>query len=298
MSNVLDLAGLAKALYQATTHVGAAPDAWRADSGASRAMQEELLGRLPQLLRDIEKIPELRAWARRTAQEINAILKGEGFEIQLEPWPDADGSFGVVSFLDVTVEWPQPGERTEITVAREGQPRNYPAFLLAKGVVDYLDVGEAKPLLGIPARSDDRVYLHQTLDAPSGLGLYDRVAALRKGRTSSGRFAHFGAATIPQVKLCQQADISWVKSMRIPHPLLLIVQALQEVRFGMNEIGARAKTATALEMSRGGPPPTTEPYIVDGPFLIWIERPELSTPLFVAYVTEEDWKELGSLADI
>lgn len=261
-------------------------------------MQEDLLGRLPQLLQDLDRIPELRAWARRTAEEINALLKGNGFDIRLDHWPDDGESFGVVSFLDLTVKWPQAGESAEIYAVREGRLQTYPGFLLAQGVVDYLEVGGDKPLLRIPARSGDSVYLHQTLGTPSGFELYDRVATLRESRVSTRRFAHVGSTTIPQVKLHRQADISWVECMAIPDPLLLIVQALQEVRFGMNEIGARAKTATALAMSRGGPPSVTEPYVVDSPFLIWIERPEVATPLFVAYVTEEDWKEPGSLASI
>ena len=31
-------------------------------------------------------------------------------------------------------------------------------------------------------------------------------------------------------------------------------------------------------------------HVIDRPFLMWVERPGLSLPLFVGYITEEDWK--------
>lgn len=298
MSQVLDLIGLAKALQQATAYVGAAPDSWREAGGPSRAMQGELLARLPQMIRDIERIPELRAWARRTAEEINAILEKEGFEIRLRPWADDGRYFGVASILDLTVEWSEKGTRTEMNVVREGRPQTYPGFLLADGI-DYLDVGEPKPLLRIPTRTGDRVYFYQTPDEPSGFELYDQVTALIASRHPSQRFAHFGSTTIPQVKIRREVDIAWIIDLAVPEHELQITQAKQEVRFGLNEIGARAKTATALGLrSKSFSPHPPEPYVIDSPFLIWIERPEIATPLFVAYVTEEDWKEPGSLADI
>src|SRR3990172_12151982 len=50
---------------------------------------------------------ELRSWVSKNAAELNAILKSEGFDIELDPFDD-DG-FGTVSILDVVVEWLKQG---------------------------------------------------------------------------------------------------------------------------------------------------------------------------------------------
>jgi len=73
----------------------------------------------------------------------------------------------------------------------------------------------------------------------------------------------------------------------------IITQALQQTKLRMNEEGARAQSAVAIGVLRGCLP--TYDYVIDWPFLFWITRPGISKPLFVAYVTEDDWKNPGDI---
>ena len=298
MSEALDLLGIAKALAEATRHLGAPWDSWQAAEGAARDSQLELLRRLCALERDAERIPEIRAWVRRTAEEINEILAAEGFNIRLSPWPD-DGSFGVLSIFELLVEWLDVGDKVSVK-AREGE-RSFPGFRLDcdRHGPEFYDAGFAEPVVVLPTRSEDRVCLHVTTEAAKGFALYERVAELKKGRV---RRIHFDDVSIPQVKLRLEPDISWLQDLALPEaiapPGFSIGQARQEVRFGMNERGAKAKTANLMAALAMGIPSPPKHYIVDAPFLLWIERPKIETPLFVAYVTEDDWQAVESLDQI
>jgi hypothetical protein len=65
----------------------------------------------------------------------------------------------------------------------------------------------------------------------------------------------------------------------------------------MNPEGARAKSAVAVAVAVAAAyrPPRPD-LLIDGPFLIWFQRPGLSEPLFAGYITEGDWKDPGKLA--
>ena len=65
----------------------------------------------------------------------------------------------------------------------------------------------------------------------------------------------------------------------------------------MNEFGARAESA-AFEVLEGAAGSITvkPPHVIDRPFLIWFERQGLAKPLFVGHITEDDWRNPGTLA--
>jgi hypothetical protein len=48
-------------------------------------------------------------------------------------------------------------------------------------------------------------------------------------------------------------------------------------------------------MMLGAALPETPPYIINRPFLMWIMRPGLSRPLFVAYLNTDVWKDPSGL---
>src|SRR6266704_3173137 len=73
-----------------------------------------------------------------------------------------------------------------------------------------------------------------------------------------------------------------------------ITQALQETHLAMNQEGARAKSAVALEVRITSTYSKTD-LVIDGPVLVWFQRPGLTKPRFVGYITEEDWKNPGEI---
>ncbi len=226
-SKTFDLAGIVKALIAATDWVHGDLRGWQPVPQADKTdRQLELLRRLEAISFDLPRIPELKAWAAMSADEINAILKREGFEIKLLPWPIDGRNFGVVAILDVTVEWIEAGDGAKEIRRRtaDGQYDHttpaYPAFELSahQNRLECLTVsGSDQPLVRIPTKSGDVVCIHVTPDAGlDTFGLYDAVARISAAaRPDPDTYAKVLDVTIPKVKLRQQVDISWMEGMHI-----------------------------------------------------------------------------------
>jgi len=64
----------------------------------------------------------------------------------------------------------------------------------------------------------------------------------------------------------------------------------------MNEIGAHVRSEFQATMLIGASLQDHKPdYVIDRPFLLVFTRPELKQPLAVLYITEEYWKNPGTL---
>lgn len=304
MSNVFDLPGVVKALVEATCFLQADLSKWQLASGGSTETtekQQQLLERLQAVNFDLAKIPEMKGWASTSANELNKILAREGFDIRLEPWPTDPNMFGVVAILDITVEWQQTGEKTTIhTKWEDGQSQSqFEGFELAaypNGIQCLSIPGTDRPVVKITTKSGDVVCLHVTGLEPNLYGLYDLVQDLQAQAKPDDIYRRVKTVQIPMVKLRQQVDISWLQGMSLKN--FYITQAMQEVRFVMNEHGARAKTATAMAMGCLSLDLGITNVVINDDFLFWIERPGVVTPVFVGYFTKADWKNPGSLENI
>ena len=60
-----------------------------------------------------------------------------------------------------------------------------------------------------------------------------------------------------------------------------------------NEEGVRIEEAAAVGIAFAAAF-LPHRHVIDRPFLMRVERPGLSLPLFVGYITEEDWKNPGN----
>jgi hypothetical protein len=281
VSRAFSLTTLVGAL-EATAEISGAPPAWDADND----LQRELMRHYGAYRDALPGLPELRCWAKRTAQELNAILREKGFDIQLTPWVPSDGRFGTLSIIDIAVLWPQIG-----TIAP--QIDGHPAFRLAAGAIASCSVveGHEHPIVRLRTRTDDVVCI-AIHDAPAGpFELVAAVATLRAAEVLEPR--GYAGVVLPMVELDAQPDLQWLCGIATDSPSgpWLITEALQQIRFGMNQHGARAKEATALAVGRSAAP--RGDYVVDAPFLVWFERDGVGVPLFQAHVSEDDWKDPG-----
>ena len=75
-----------------------------------------------------------------------------------------------------------------------------------------------------------------------------------------------------------------------------IMAAEQHSSLKMNERGARAEAVVILSLSMGVQRQPPRDFVIREPFLLWVQRPGLSTPLFVAHITREAWRNPGDLA--
>jgi hypothetical protein len=280
VSRAFSLTTLVGALEATVEFIGA-PPAWEAQND----QQVELMRRYGAYRDALPDLPELRCWAKRTAQELNAILRDEGFDIRLTPWGPSDDRFGAVSIVDITVMWPQVG-----TVAPDID--GHPAFRLDADAIASCAIveGHEHPIVRLRTQGDEVVCITIHDEPPGSFELVAAVARLRDADVLDQR--GYAGVVLPMVDLDAQPDLDWLREIATDSPTgpWLVMQALQQVRFGMNQHGARAKEATAVDVGSAAPP---RDYVVDAPFVIWFERSGVDVALFQAHVGTDDWKDPG-----
>jgi hypothetical protein len=104
------------------------------------------------------------------------------------------------------------------------------------------------------------------------------------------------------VDLCNNNQVSWIEGMETNTHLdgedvpAWLVQASQETKLRTNEVGAHIRSEFRGQMGIVARVGHQKPdYIVDRPFLLVFTRPDLKQPLAVLHITEDDWKNPGTL---
>lgn len=276
MSTAFGLLTVAKALEAAERFTGSGP--W---SGSSHA-QRELLSRLPAIRRSFPLISTLEGWADENADVLNQILADHGLGIKLQPWPKNGNHFGMVAINKFGVQWLVEGD-----TAHYGKPiliEDRPAFRLKKDARVLFSSDRQNPTVQVPTKSGDIVYFAKSPRQVQGFDLLKAVADLERN-FAPDRYSSYAGVDIPKVKFSHQPDMRWVIGLK--NGDWFLSQALQEIQFGMDQHGAEVVEATAAAATRSSP----EYYKIDESFLMWIRRPEVSEPLFAAWITPDDWRD-------
>ena len=292
MSNTTVVYPIVTALVKAEEIIGP-KRTWQAANGEQARFLAEFF--VP-CRKESGEIAEIESIAAFQAEEINHFLSKRGFKIKLPPfahnakWKE----FGVASVLDLLVQWLKLGTATTLK-ALNGQ--SYPAAHQGMEVSSFYQGTEhGYPVAQLKTKSNDVVYMTRLDHALADFELLHYAHQV----TSSLKPIHdYGGVLFPMVDLKQEIDVSWLIGLESTDAEGLpvkIAQALQETHLALNEKGAHAKSAFATTIARASVfmPPKPD-LLIDGPFLIWFQRPGLSEPLFVGYMTEEDWKNPGEL---
>jgi len=240
-----------------------------------------------------DNIPEIRSIASANIEEVNKFLADNGFSIRLSPLPS--GSFGAASILDLLIEWIEKGEKTKV---RTDDRKKFPGVRIkGENVSFYTIPGHKEPIACLKTKSGDRVFMTMLNQSPEGFDLVKKAEKLSDFDKCWEDVDEYDGIVFPMVDLNQTVDISWLEGLGTideKNVFWYIAQALQQTKVRMNEIGVRVQSAVAVGLMKGVMPHRPD-LIINRPFLMWIERPGLEKPLFVGYITEEDWKNPGSL---
>ena len=287
MSHTFVGAPIAAALVKSENFIG--PErVWKAVNSSQESFLLAFLAARGELASFSER--ELRAWASREAAELNAILEREGFAIRVPELGRDD--IGVLSILDVLVEWLRAGDRAEVNC----DGISYPAVRLGSFTV-VMSPGHPHPIAALPTKSGDRVFM-TIADRPlEGFDLLAAIEALRSAPVPAS--GAFGSLVFPMVDLDQQVELEWIVGMRTTTEAgrpVVITHGAQQTKLRINVKGARVESAAvvAMRVARMQPVPTVD-LVIDRPFFCWIERDGVSTPILAAYIDQEDWKDPGDL---
>ncbi len=239
---------------------------------------------------DVSRIKEIESKADTNHKKINKWLKENGFQIELGPF--GEGGFGVASILDLLGHWAIKGKNATITTDKK---EYFPGIKMTNYGLKFHQVKDNPNfIIEIETRGDDTVYLMMAEEVPAGLAMVDHVEQIQNNMATA-TFEYEGVI-FPKINLDEEGPLDWLIGLELltpsgEIPFYVIAQALQQTKLKMNEVGFRVKSAVALGILAGAPLRKKEPYVIDRPFLMWITRPGLSKPLFVAYLNKDVWED-------
>ncbi|TXT54578.1 MAG: hypothetical protein BAJATHORv1_60074 [Candidatus Thorarchaeota archaeon] len=242
---------------------------------------------------EIPKIPEIESIADRDVSVINAWLKEHGFDIQLSPIPPS--GLAAACKLDVTGFWHTTGMSSELLGYDDAV---YPCVNMMQGynLLDSEVVEEH--VVRIPTESSDEVFMVMVDKAPSG---FDMIEYAQKIQDSLKPCNHeYAGLRFPMIDLDLEGSLDWLIGLKVDIAssdisYYKIAEALQQTKLKMNHKGFRIKSAAAIGILKAAAPRRTEPYVINRPFLMWIQRPSLAKPLTVGYFNTDVWKNPSGL---
>lgn len=239
---------------------------------------------------------ELRWKADKDVTKINNWIRENGFDIQLTESPNP-GGFSVASILDVLVEWMKEGELRNIF----NDKGDFEGVLLKEGVRVLQNPHlHSYPVARIRTKSGDRMYMTPVDGLPD-----DKFALESKIRSIMVAMKHddhrYEGVVFPMIDYDQEIDIGFLRGLQARKPDgedYYVSEAIQQTKFRMNEKGARVESCAAMTMrlcaSSGD---FTPPFVIDRPFMLWIEREGINIPLFGGVFAEDVWKNPKTLED-
>ena len=247
----------------------------------------------------VPKNPEQVAFLREVFSEVHDEV-GQGIE-------DLDSNYSLVGreltvkgVLDVLVKWVTEGTKT--TIKRDGQEWEGVRLTQKTALVRLLvsDI-HRHPIVVLPTKSDDVLYMTVLDEPPNTLSLASLAGALLEQKKWDNY--EYGGVRFPMVDLCHNNDVDWIVGMETTTrksgrelPVWL-TRASQETKLRMNEVGAHVRSEFRGTMLVGASIHREKPdYTIDRPFLLVFSRPGIKQPLAALYITEEDWKNPGTLS--
>ena len=241
-----------------------------------------------------DNVEEIELQVSDDAEKINTFLEKKGFSIRLQPFPP--NTLGFASILDLIVEWLYPGEKIKIDAKNGGK---YDGVRIKKEGVSFYEstVNGYKHIIAcVRTKSGDMVFITVPKEPLEGLGLVEMADTI--SRNMDIMPYTYDGLRFPMVDLDITNDMGWLKGMSTKNVIGMpadITQAIQQIKIKMNEKGARFQSATAVAMTMRSIMVPKQDLIIREPFLVWVSRHNLEKPLMAAFVTEESWKNPGSL---
>jgi hypothetical protein len=242
---------------------------------------------------EIPTIKEIECVAHIDVEVVNKWLQEHDFDIRLNPF-DENG-FGTAAMLDLLGLWLVMGKRVDVTT---DDGSKYPGVRMDGGLTFNTVGGSTDLVVALETGDQDVVYMMMDDKVPLGFAMVSYIEEIMQNMTPVER--DYEALVFPMIDLNEESSLEWLIQLQllIPQdrfPFYFIQQAIQQTKLKMNQEGYRVKSVAAVAAMLGAALPETPPYVINRPFLMWIMRPGLSRPLFVAYLNTDVWKDPSGL---
>ena len=282
---------------------------WKGDS----EQHQWMINLFTALQKETTTLPELEAIASTHASEINQFLADRGFNITINELNANE--FATAAVLSVLIEWKVEGERTKHSIGgarydfvkmknTEAQINFMPPPSDFAAIISDASTAKENYIVSVATkREGERAYFMMSEKAPESIQeLVDTINRLRVEKSSPKFLDSKTEFYFPMVELDQEIEEEQGLNCLIGLQTFDTTDNPWEVRYAkqqnilkINEKGALAKSATVITTRGGFAMSDTENMIIDKPFYFWIEREDLSEPLFTAYITAENWIDPGDL---
>jgi hypothetical protein len=224
--------------------------------------------------------------------DLNKFFSDRGFTLTVPPIPE--GGFGSGCTLNILVEWQEKANLVTITTKAEKSYEGI-SFPLNQGHTQVQMI--APPfhnhrIATLPAKRDgDFVFI-----TPYSGPIDDESILVFAEKVLEGGYQLDPKAELqlPMLNYDQTGPLDWLTGLRRSDNWF-VASAVQQNRFKLNEIGARAESAAAMTFLRSAMVMRPNPLIIDEPFLIWIARDGVRKPIFTLFAAEDCWANPGSL---
>lgn len=245
----------------------------------------------------VKRIREIESIASFRAEEIAEFLRKRGSNAGFAPL--RRNEMGIASMLDLLVEWKNKGENIEIETP---QKEKYKGVRIGeRGVGFYSSRKHNNPIACLGTKTVDKVFVTMldekfVSDNPGEFALHNKIKEMKSNIRE--RY-DFGGIRFPKVDLEQAGDAIWLSGINTISQKgdpVIFAHAYQKNRLRMNEFGARFQSEFRGSMVLGATmKKQKEDHIINKPFLCWIEKTGIKQPIFVAYVTKDDWRDPGDI---
>lgn len=255
----------------------------------------------------ISKLQNIKAKASRDSGQLNQFLAENRMDPMFTPF---DG-IGVASVLDMLVKW--ANKNPELVDFRGINGKFYPGFKFQSyGYQAYRIPGYTTPLVSVDTETGDKVWLlmpevpfffphigeAKELEFILGAGIFSIMREMDQGMPTVP--VMLSSITIPKVDFNLQPDIRFVELLETTDEsgaAWEIDHAMQQIRFRMDERGARAMAATGMVAKYTCA--LAPSLIFDRPFYCWMTQKDNPVPLAMMFVDFDSWRQPdGSLEDL
>jgi len=237
------------------------------------AKQQEFLAFFASKI-DESNLPEINSMADEDISKVNEWIKQQGFDIQLGD--NAGPGFAVAAIMRLILNWKEEGTDSSIG--------NWRAAKLSKGYsLSHNAEFHNHPVIRINCKNGDVACMSiwgQPLDSNEKFLL--AVSKLRNVKEP----IFVDTVKFPCISLDTQEDYDWIKGLRAGSGFR-ITECKSQTKLKIDEFGAVVESCSAVFMYRGGR--FGKNYVIDKPFLFWVERKGVSLPLFAAFLCEDVW---------
>ena len=285
------------ALDAAKKFLGANPG-WK---GVDYVQSSWLPGVFDPLSKELPNIPEIESSATQIIAEHVAFLEKRGWKPQIQELKPNE--FATAGVLDLPVAWTEKGQVVQV---KTDDGTKYPGVKIPEaGVEIFTNPVYQYPVACLKTKSGDKVWITIMASPPRTKDLVSTAQNVFGSQTHPGIVTaldysdNYAGLIFPMVDLTIKRSLDWISGLAAydesGNKTTELAEAIQQLTLKMNEEGARARAADEMKFMVTSIRMPKLPLVINRPFLVSFERPGLTSPLFVAHVTEEDWKNPGDL---